>query len=167
MVERAGAGRSTSVSVSPLTIRNVDGRPARGSGERALRAAGRSEHRHFPRVADAHAEIALPSPRRRRQRLRQMMQVEHDVGDAAARSQRRMRSDERHAGHRQRGLGADERQRTKTGGEAGCQDECWDHSSANIMSAPVNPSRSSSLQEQAAIRVEDEVGLASARARAP
>ena len=68
--------------------------------------------------------------------------------------------DQRRAGDWQRGFRADERQGPKAGGEACCQDECWDHSSANIMSAPVSPSRFSSLQEQPAIRVEHVVGLA-------
>ena len=50
--------------------------------------------------------------------------------------------------------------RAKTSGEAGCQDERWDHSSANIMSAPVESEPLASLKKQAAIRVEDVVGLA-------
>jgi len=49
---------------------------------------------------------------------------------------------ERLAGHRHGGLGADQRERAKAGGEAGRQDERGDHSSRKTMWSVLKPCRS-------------------------
>ena len=100
--------------------------------QRLARAAGGTEDRVLPRVADAHTEIGSISDDAR-QRLRQMMEIEHRVGDAGAAQRAKNPCDERVTGHRQSGLGTDKREGTEAGRQAGGQDQRRDHSSWNTM----------------------------------
>ena len=121
------------MSVSPLTIRKVE--PRRGA---ARRTAGRTEHGDLPGIADPHADgtaVANES----RQRVRQMMQVQDGIGDAAGCERAKDAVHQRYACNRKRRLGAHEREWTKPRGQTGRQYERWDHSSANIMLAPSSP----------------------------
>ena len=67
-----------------VAVDDQESRTRRGWARRAA-AAGRPEHRRLPRVADAHAEV-LAVADDARERLRHVMQVEHDVGDAGRRA---------------------------------------------------------------------------------
>jgi hypothetical protein len=50
----------------------------RKQGNRALRSSGGSEHGHFPRIADSHAERAAVT-QKTRQRAGEIVQVEYDI----------------------------------------------------------------------------------------
>ena len=50
----------------------------RKQGNRALRSSGGSEHGHFPRIADSHAECAAVT-QETRQRAGEIVQVEYDI----------------------------------------------------------------------------------------
>ena len=99
----ARRARSTSVSVSPLTMRKGSA-PTIGAREpRTARAA--ENPRQFPRIADASAEVAAVAEPGR-QRRGPMMQVQHQVLDALRDQPRDDAADHRCAGDRNRRLGA-------------------------------------------------------------
>jgi hypothetical protein len=62
---------------SGLGIRD-SGFGVRKQGNRALRSSGGSEHGHFPRIADSHAERAAVT-QETRQRAGEIVQVEYDI----------------------------------------------------------------------------------------
>ena len=83
--ERAGLamilGERVQVHVRERVAVDDEKRLVRQQVERFARPAGRAEHRRFERVPDTHAEIAAVS-NPRRDRLRQVVKVQHEVADA-------------------------------------------------------------------------------------
>ena len=106
--------------------------------QRLSRAAGGAQDRHLPRVPDAHVEVRSVADDTG-EGVRQVMQVEHRVGDAGRAQLPQDPRDERLSRHGQRGLGADERERTQAGGEPRGQDQRRDHSSRKTMWALPKP----------------------------
>ena len=86
--------------------------------QRVARAAGRAQHRLFPRIAQRQAEIAAvagdPGDR-----LGAVVQVEDDARQAGGGARAQDARDQRHAGQRHRRLGADQRQRVQAAADAG------------------------------------------------
>ena len=113
--------------------------------QRHARTAGAAEHaRLFPRVARADAEIRAVADDRG-DRLRPMMEIEHDVADAVRGQPREDAAHERLAGDGNGRLRAYVAQGTKPAAETGCQKErrlqveslrsdVWLSSTANTMS---------------------------------
>ena len=124
VMRRSLAPARTSQSVSPLTIRNVSASRS-GSARRGPPADPRigcsQEYRtRIPRCA--------PSPTTTRDRLRPMVQVEHDVADALrAYSQSSDALDERPPAERHGRLGDESGQRIETRAETGREDEGGKH----------------------------------------
>src|SRR5262245_50737809 len=96
---------------------------------RTARAA--EDRRLLPGVAHARTEIAAVADERR-DRLRQMMQVDDDIRDAFGDEPGENAADDRHAADRHRGFRAFECERTKAGAEARGQNQAvTDHQSAS------------------------------------
>jgi hypothetical protein len=76
--------------------------------KRASGSASGAEHRYFPRVADAHAQISAVAEESC-EGMWQMMQVEHDIADTRRRQRTQDATDQRCPRDGERGFRANER----------------------------------------------------------
>ena len=102
------------------------------------RSASGPQERHLPGIPDTHAEVGSVSDDAG-ERMRQVMQVEHGVGDTGGAQLLEDPCDERQPRHRHRRFGADEREGTEADGEPRRQDQRGDHSSRKTMWVRLKP----------------------------